>query len=116
MHSAEQPVFTSSCALRALPKAKKRLTFYSVQLHSKRGETDGPVAIHTRLGWVLSGPVNNPTEITRQESPVNISATHVLKIEAHIYQESEPKDIKSKLSKFWDLETISTLVPITNFR
>jgi hypothetical protein len=58
---------------------------------------------------VLSGPVENATEDAGQESSVNFSATYVLKIEAHIYQESEMEDIKSELSRFWDLETIDIL-------
>ena len=77
--------------------------------HSRRGESYGPVPIHTKLGWVLSGPVNNVTESSGQESSVNFSATHVLKIEVHISQDSEAKELKTKLSRFWDLELIGIL-------
>ena len=77
--------------------------------HSRWGESYGPVAIHTKLGWVLSGPVNNVTESSGQESSVNFSATHVLKIEANISQDSEAKELKTELSRFWDLESIGIL-------
>lgn len=43
---------------------------------SRRGETHGSVGIHTKLGWVLSGPVENATENAGQESSVNFSAMH----------------------------------------
>ena len=76
--------------------------------HFKRSESHGPVAIDKKLSWVLLGPVN-VTEIAGQESSVNFIATHVLKIEAHTYQDSEAKDIKSGLSKFWDPEMIGIL-------
>jgi hypothetical protein len=36
--------------------------------YSRWRETYGAVAIHAKLGWVLSGPVNNATENAGQES------------------------------------------------
>ena len=75
--------------------------------HSRRGESNGPVAIHTKLGWVLLGPINNVTESSGQESSVNFSVTHVLKIEAHISQDSEAKELKTE--RFWDLESTGIL-------
>ena len=41
-----------------------------------RGE-HGPTAIETKLGWVLSGPIPEGTQVNRQQS--NLVATHVLK-------------------------------------
>lgn len=41
-----------------------------------RGE-HGPIAIETKLGWVLLGPVPEGTQVNRQQS--NIVTTHVLK-------------------------------------
>ena len=77
--------------------------------HSRRGESYGPVAIHTILGWVLSGPVNNIMENPGQQSSVNLSATHVLKIEEHISQDSEAKELNSELPRFLVLESIGIL-------
>lgn len=37
----------------------------------------GPIAIETKLGWVLLGPVPEGTQVNRQQS--NIVTTHVLK-------------------------------------
>ena len=41
-----------------------------------RGE-HGPTAIETKLGWVLSGPIPEGTQVNRQQS--NLVTTHVLK-------------------------------------
>ena len=57
----------------------------------------------------MSGLVNNVTESSGQESSVNFSATHVLKIEARISQDSEAKELKTELSRFWDLKSIGIL-------
>ena len=58
-----------------------------------RGES-GPTGIHTKLGWVLSGP-------TRFDSGnichVNMATTHVLLVDNLLDQ---------RLQSFWDLETL----------
>ena len=59
----------------------------------------GPVALETKLGWVLSGPAVCPTPT--KSCTVNLSSTHVLKIES-----TEITDLKDDLQKFWDLETL----------
>ena len=58
-----------------------------------------PVALETKLGWVLSGPAVCPT--STKSCTVNLSSTHVLKIES-----TEISDMKDDLQKFWDLETL----------
>ena len=47
------------------------------------------------------------TESSGQESSVNFSVTHVLKIEAHISQDSKAKELKTE--RFWDLESTGIL-------
>ena len=47
-----------------------------VSNESRRGEGRGPVALSTRLGWVLSGPIDNLSE--ESSSTTNFAATHVL--------------------------------------
>ncbi|XP_068670895.1 uncharacterized protein [Montipora foliosa] len=60
-----------------------------VQNHVVRGELHGPVAIRTRLGYVLSGPVNAASANT-QLSTVNVS--HVMKTECQVIEENFVSD------------------------
>ena len=67
-----------------------------------RGE-DGPTAIQTRLGWVLSGPTNGAVQNDQQQN--NLVTTHVLKMA------TKPVDITDEsldgsLQRFWDLESL----------
>ena len=41
-------------------------------------QRNGPTAVHTRLGWVLSGPVEG---LSQPESSVNLVSTHVLVVD-----------------------------------
>ena len=61
-----------------------------------RGE-GGPTAIHTKVGWVLSGPVDQP------EGTANlvVASTHTLKVDAY----PEPT-LDDRLRSFWDLESL----------
>jgi hypothetical protein len=55
----------------------------------------------TKLGYVLSGPVQGTS--CANESTVNLSETHVLKIASELVQENTlEQDIKT----FWDLESL----------
>ena len=65
-----------------------------------KGDPYGPVALETNLGWVLSVP-SVCSRLTRS-CTVNLSSTHVLKIES-----TQVSDMKDDLQKFWDLETLS---------
>ena len=57
----------------------------------------GPVALNTRLGYVLSGPVQSASGAN--ESTMNFSDTHVLKIASEVVKENTlEQDIKT----FWD--------------
>lgn len=59
----------------------------------------GPIAIHSKVGWILSGPVS------QHDVSVNLCATantHSLKIEAYPAEAS----LEQQLSKFWDLEAL----------
>ena len=67
------------------------------------GGSQGPVALKTNLGWVVSGPVvldwkRNP------EWAVNINTTHVLRVDTSPVQEEN--EINEQLIRFWDLETL----------
>jgi len=65
----------------------------------KRG-TSGPVAVETKLGWVLSGP----TPSLNMETPVTSLVTHTL------LSDIEPvvsnQHLSSQLRSFWELESL----------
>jgi hypothetical protein len=69
---------------------------------TKRGGRLGPVAVLTRLGWVLSGPV-----VQKNTScSINLNATHILRIDAEPAVFSTTDYQKKQLEKLWDLETL----------
>lgn len=64
---------------------------------------NGPTAIQTKLGWVLSGPMHGSTQDDKQRS--SLVTTHVLKTAV------KPLDITNEnldgnLRTFWDLESL----------
>ena len=61
----------------------------------------GPIAIHTKLGWVLSGPMlaSNHTRCL-----ASLVTTHVLRVDA---QQQEPNSgLEAQLRAFWELESL----------
>ena len=67
----------------------------------KRGES-GPTALQTKVGWVLSGPVQGGSQ-------VNFTNTHALRVDTHdqfMDESSENQALERKLAEFWDLEAI----------
>lgn len=66
------------------------------------GETvrseNGPVAVHTRLGWVISGPV----DIRAKEPNTASLVTHILKVDSEL----EKRRLEKQLGKFWELESL----------
>ena len=65
---------------------------------ARRGEL-GPVAIETKLGWVLSGPVPAPS---CHQTPTCL-ITHTLRIDSLSSQDAQILD--DQLKKFWSLES-----------
>ena len=61
----------------------------------------GPTAIKTRLGWVLTGPV----EGISNHSSTNLVVTHTLTVDTHVSQDSD-QELDEKLKTFWDLESL----------
>ena len=64
---------------------------------------NGPTAIQTKFGWVLSGPTNGAVQNDQQQN--NLVTTHVLKTA------TKPVDITNEsldgsLQMFWDLESL----------
>ncbi|KAL9976468.1 hypothetical protein ACROYT_G013775 [Oculina patagonica] len=77
-----------------------------VQNHVVRGEIHDPVAIRTRLGYVLSGSVNVANSC---QSPSSVNMSHVMKTECMVVEEdfvSKNDSLKNELSKFWDYDTL----------
>ena len=63
--------------------------------------TDGPIAIQTKFGWVLSGPVQG---LSCESTSCSLVTTHTLKIDTYVLDDSDQK-LDSKLKMFWDLES-----------
>ena len=69
-----------------------------------RGE-EGPVAIKTRVGWILSGAV---AKEDKQKSIFSFLNTHVLKVNTYLQQ---PEDLDAVLHSFWNLESLGISTP-----
>ena len=65
--------------------------------------SDGPVAIETTLGWVLSGPAQT-TGV--HGSSVSLTTTHTLRVEGITNRE-----LDATLRRFWELESLGILTP-----
>ena len=63
--------------------------------------SEGPVAMKTRLGWVISGPMAGPIEHPTTTGLI----THVLKV-GTASPEERNKRLERQLSKFWELESL----------
>ena len=59
----------------------------------------GPVALHTHLGWVLSGPATLLTSVSESTNLV----THVLRVDA---DPSDNMKLDEQLKAFWKLESL----------
>ena len=60
----------------------------------------GPTAIHTKLGWVLSGPTRFKE---LDHCSMNLVTTHVLRVDT---QQNDSKSLDATLRSFWDLESL----------
>ena len=62
--------------------------YWSLVTGSVRWGRNGPMAVHTKIGWILSGPVD------QQEVSVNLTlaATHALRIDCLLYTSPSPRD------------------------
>ena len=65
-----------------------------------RGSRGGPVALHTRIGWVLSGPITSPNNFQTQNDTNLI--THVLRVGTSNSNER----LNEQLGAFWELESL----------
>ena len=65
----------------------------------KRDDHTGLAAISSKLGWLISGPVKSNTE----SCSVNVTSTHVFKIECQASPQHDPNE---QVSEFWRLDLI----------
>ena len=72
---------------------------------TKRSGKPGPVAVLTRLGWVLSGPVIQENQGCPSCS-TNLNATHVLRVDTKPIASNTTDRLHKQLEKLWDLETL----------
>ena len=68
---------------------------------------NGPTAISTRLGWVLSGPIEDEYMPVSQPA-TNLVTTHVLRCATSPTQ-SQGQGIERDLKAFWELESLGIL-------
>ena len=67
-----------------------------------RGESR-PIAIETRLGWILSGPSQEV-----ESTVINFAATHSSRL-LRLNSVTDDEDLDAGLKKFWDLESLGIL-------
>ena len=68
---------------------------------SVRRGVGGPAAIHTKLGWMLSGPLHDKLELDHCD--INLKVTHVLHADIHF---EELHTLNDQLRAFWELEAL----------
>ena len=78
--------------------------YWQVVTGEVRKEDRCPMAIHTRLGWVLSGPIEGFTYNTDPSG----NSTHVLRCSSEPTQ-PENNGLIEELKRFWDLESLGIL-------
>ena len=67
------------------------------------GGEDGPTAVQTKLGWVLSGPTNGAVQNDQRQN--NLMTTHVLRT-AKKPVENTNDSLDGSLRRFWVLDTL----------
>ena len=66
------------------------------------GGENGPTAVQTKLGWVLSGPTNGAVQNDQRQN--NLMTTHVLRT-AKKPVDNTNESLDGSLRRFWDLDT-----------
>ena len=70
----------------------------------RRGSS-GPIAIHTGLGWVLSGPVSL---LNQDEAMTGFFVSHTLRVDRQL---EEGETLDKQLKSFWELESLGITNP-----
>ena len=67
---------------------------------TRKDDNSGLIAINSGLGWLISGPIKDGN---KKSSSVNVTTSHVLKIEC---EERNDTNLVDHLHKLWNLDTI----------
>ena len=78
--------------------------YWSFITGETRRSHGGPIAIHSDLGWILSGP----TGVTTQDTPRSTLITHSLCVDTFLLQDAQMLD--AQLKSFWDLESLESAI------
>ena len=78
--------------------------YWEIVLGEMRKGESGPVAVSSRLGWLLSGPLHDSANPTDVLSNLIISGKSEL---GHNGAYDEEQDLVGTLKKFWECESIS---------
>ena len=73
--------------------------------HTIKG-AQGPAAVHTELGWVLSGPVCSGSVENQQRS--NLETTHALKC---ANDQVCYGGLQGEMKRYWDLDSLGVKPP-----
>ena len=65
-----------------------------------RGKADEPVAVKTRLGWVLSGPMKVSNDFNE------LNSMHVIDVNFIAQGNSSCTKLDESIHRLWDLETL----------
>ena len=68
---------------------------------TRRGE-EGPIAVESKLGWLLSGPINEVSGDRCYVTHTNL----VIEGEKPLFQPSEDDVLAIRLKRFWDTESV----------
>ena len=94
---ADEP-YSSGCSIDLLIGSDYYWNFVTGE--TKRGD-EGPVAVKSKLGWLLSGPINGTVDRTH--------VTHsnlIIDGPNHLFQPSQDDVLANTLKSFWDTESI----------
>lgn len=73
-------------------------TYWSLVTGKVTRSEFGPIAIHSKVGWILSGPVD------QHEVSMNLCTSSIHNLKIDTYQAETSLD--RQLSRFWDLDSL----------
>ncbi|XP_065062455.1 uncharacterized protein LOC135689235, partial [Rhopilema esculentum] len=70
-----------------------------------RGEPGEPVAIHTKIGWVVSGPIKGKLTDLAESCSSNL-VVNGNGITVNLMHQNKEQELEQDIKKLWDLETL----------
>ena len=68
------------------------------EVETRRCETEGLVAVNSKLGWLLSGPLKHETRENK--------AAVMMSMHSMVSLQNDTETLNSKVEKFWDMDTL----------